>query len=167
MSQRCSEEECDNQLITAVVQTLDSTIHYHHDPADTNWGIQLRYQLDRGLSIQGSYRFLNKKFKDFSRTFRDTFSIFQGLHSVQKRALSLCLFWFFHNTSNFIPKVFLCLLISLRSSSKLNYKVSIELQGLSSTDSNFQVLSRPWIFILKFKGFFKVRTSPVHHVALS
>ena len=28
--------------------------------------------------------FLNKKFKDFSRTFKDTFPIFQGLHSVQK-----------------------------------------------------------------------------------
>ena len=33
----------------------------------------------------------------------------------------------------------------------LNYKVSIEIQGLSSTDCNFQGLSRPWIFILKFK----------------
>ena len=36
--------------------------------------------------------FLNKNFKDFSRTFKDTFRIFQGLHSVQKRDLSLCLF---------------------------------------------------------------------------
>ena len=36
--------------------------------------------------------FLNKKFKDFSRSFKDTFPIFQGLHSVQKRALSLCLY---------------------------------------------------------------------------
>ena len=42
--------------------------------------------------LQGSYPFLNKNFKDFSRTFKDTFPIFQGLHSVQKRALSLCLF---------------------------------------------------------------------------
>ena len=41
---------------------------------------------------QGSYPFLNKNFKDFSRTFKDTFRIFQGLHSVQKRDLSLCLF---------------------------------------------------------------------------
>ena len=57
--------------------------------------------------------FLNKKFKDFSRTFKDTFPIFQGLHSVQKRALSLCLFWFFNRMSNFIPKVFLHLLVSL------------------------------------------------------
>ena len=29
--------------------------------------------------IQGSYPFLKKKFKDFSRTFKDTFLIFQGL----------------------------------------------------------------------------------------
>ena len=35
----------------------------------------------------------------------------------------------------------------------LNYKVSIEIQGLSSTECNFQGLSRPWIFILKFKDF--------------
>ena len=35
----------------------------------------------------------------------------------------------------------------------LNYKVSIEIQGLSNTDCNFQGLSRPWIFIFKFKNF--------------
>ena len=33
---------------------------------------------------QGSYPFLNKKFQDFSRTFKDTFPIFQGLYSIQK-----------------------------------------------------------------------------------
>ena len=32
-------------------------------------------------------------------------------------------------------------------------KVSTEIQGLSSTDCNFQGLSRPWIFILNFKDF--------------
>ena len=41
---------------------------------------------------QGSHLFLKKKIKNFSRTFKDTFLIFQGLQSVQKRALSLCLF---------------------------------------------------------------------------
>ena len=41
---------------------------------------------------QGSNPFLNKNFKDFSRTFKDTFGIFQGLNSVQKRDLSLCRF---------------------------------------------------------------------------
>ena len=33
---------------------------------------------------QGSYPFLNKKFMDFSRTFKDTFPIFQGLYSIKK-----------------------------------------------------------------------------------
>ena len=59
---------------------------------------------------QGSYPFLPKKIKDFSKTFKVTFPIFQGLYSVQRRALSLCLFQFFQNMSNFILKVFLCLL---------------------------------------------------------
>ena len=57
--------------------------------------------------LQRSYRFLNNKFENFSRTFKATFSIFQGLHSVQKK------------------------------------EVNIEIQGLSSTDCNFQELSRP------------------------
>ena len=32
-------------------------------------------------------------------------------------------------------------------------KISYEFQGLSSTDCNFQGLSRPWIFIFRFKDF--------------
>ena len=32
-------------------------------------------------------------------------------------------------------------------------KVSIEIQGLSTIDCNFQGLSTPWIFMLKFKDF--------------
>ena len=35
----------------------------------------------------------------------------------------------------------------------LNYGVSIVVPGLSSTDCNFQGLSKPSIFILKFKEF--------------
>ena len=35
----------------------------------------------------------------------------------------------------------------------VNYKVSIEIQGLSTIDCNFQGLLRPWIFMLKFKDF--------------
>ena len=42
---------------------------------------------------QGSHTFLNQKFKDFS-----------------KESLSLCFFKLFHNMSNCILKVFLCLL---------------------------------------------------------
>ena len=43
-------------------------------------------------------------------------------------------------------------------------KVSTEIQGLSSTDYNFQGLSRPWTFYFKFQGLsrtFKVRANPV------
>ena len=54
--------------------------------------------------------------------------------------------------SNFILKVFPCLLLLVTSESGLD-KVSTEFQGVSSTDYNFQELSRPWIFILKFNDF--------------
>ena len=37
--------------------------------------------------IQGSYAFLDLKFKDFSRTFKDIFSIFQGLHELQNQRM--------------------------------------------------------------------------------
>ena len=48
-----------------------------------------------------------------------------------------------HNMSNFILKVFQCL---------LDWKeLAPEIQGLSSTYYNFQALWRPWIFLLKFK----------------
>ena len=54
--------------------------------------------------------------------------------------------------SNFILVVFLCLLLLGTWESGLD-KVSTEIQGLASTDCNFQGLSRPWIFILKFKDY--------------
>ena len=54
--------------------------------------------------LQGSYPFLNKKFKDFLRTFKVTFSIFKGLHSVQKRAWSLCLFLVLPQHEKFYPE---------------------------------------------------------------
>ena len=46
-------------------------------------------------------------------------------------------------------------------------KVSTEIQGLSSTDCNFQGLSRPWTFYFKFQGLsrtFKVRANPVSNM---
>ena len=69
--------------------------------------------------------------------FKDTFCIFQGLHSVQ----SLCLFSVLPHQENFILKVFVFAPFPLQFF--LNYSVSIEIQGLSSTDCNFQGLSRP------------------------
>ena len=38
------------------------------------------------------------------RTFKDIFPIFQGIHSVQKRALSLTPFWFYHKHEQFYPE---------------------------------------------------------------
>ena len=49
-------------------------------------------------------------------------------------------------------------------------KVSTEIQGLSSTDYNFQGLSRPWTFYFKFQGLsrtFKVRANPGSFIATS
>ena len=49
-------------------------------------------------------------------------------------------------------------------------KVSTEIQGLSSTDYNFQGLSRPWTFYFKFQGLsrtFKVRGNPEITLQLS
>ena len=69
----------------------------------------------------------------FWRTFKDPFPIFQGLYSVRKRALSLCPS---DNMNNFILKV------SLGTWESALNKVSTEIRGLSSTDCNFQGLSR-------------------------
>ena len=64
--------------------------------------------------------------------------------SIQcKKETWVCLFYFFHNMSNFILKVFLCLLLLVTWESGLD-KVSTEIQGFSSTDYNFQGLSR-WV----------------------
>ena len=57
--------------------------HYRNTP------IERRRAWKVGYLFQDSCIFSNKKFKHFSRTFKDTFPIFQRLHSVQKRVLSL------------------------------------------------------------------------------
>ena len=53
---------------------------------------------------------------------------------------------FFHNMNKFILKVFLCLLLFV-------YFVSTEMQGLFSTDCNFQGLSRPNCVRTPYKAF--------------
>ena len=92
-----------------------------------------------------SYRlrtlFLKKKIKDFSRT---PFSAKKNLESMSFLVLPQHDLFYPEGLSVFA-------FFSLEF--YLNYKVSIEIQGLSSTDCNFQGLSRPWIFILKFKDF--------------
>ena len=100
--------------------------------------------------LQGSYPFLNKNFPDFSRTFKDTFAIFaMTLFSAKKES------WvdvFFSSSITWV-------ILSGRSSCVcsfvfgvlLNYKVSIEFQGLSSTTAifkdfqgDFQGSYKPW-----------------------
>ena len=74
---------------------------------------------------------------------------------------------FFHNISNFILKVFLCLFLSGTWESGSD-KVNTEIQGLSSTDWYFQRLSKPWFF-LKIQGLwrtFNVCATPVLSVFL-
>ena len=82
--------------------------------------------------------------KDFSRTFKDTSSIFQGLHSVQKRP------WVLPQHRQFYPEG-----LSVFVPFPLGWinKVSTKIQGLFRTDCNFQRISRPWIFFRKFKDF--------------
>ena len=105
------------------------------------------------------YPFLNKKLKDFSRTFKDRFPIFQGLHSVQKRALSLYFFgssptWAILSWRSFCVYSFLPL-ENLKGWIKLALKfkdfsapTAIIFQGLSRT---FKVCANPdcynWLII--------------------
>ena len=109
---------------------------------------------------QGSYPFLNKNFKDFSRMFKDTHFLFFK-DSIQCKK-EIWVYVFFSSTTTWA-------ILSWRSfilgtwESGLD-KVSTEIQGLSSNDCNFQGLSRPWTFYFKFQGLsttFKVRANPV------
>ena len=81
---------------------------------------------------------------------RAHFPFFKDFIQYKKKPLSLCLFSFFHNMSNFILfSVFAPFSLEFY----LNYKVSIKIQGLFRSDCSFQGLSRSCIFILKFKDF--------------
>ncbi len=92
--------------------------------------------------IQSSYTFSDQKFKDFSRTFQDLPWKFQGLflwNLPQINDWCACL-----RTKKIA--YFGDLLIALK-----RFEVQWNNQGLSRTENQFQVLSRPWIFILKIK----------------
>ena len=82
--------------------------------------------------------------------FKDTFPIFQGLHSVQKRAWSLCLFYFIHTISNFILKICLCLLLFL-GSSPWTIKLAPKFKDFPAPTTIFKIFFT--IFILKFTDF--------------
>ena len=79
-----------------------------------------------------------------SRTFQGHFPIFKGLHSVQKRALSLCVFIKVLPQHEQSWRSWCLLLVGIWESGF--DKVSTEIRGNSITDSNFQRLWRPWIF---------------------
>ena len=92
------------------------------------------------ITYRARRSFFNKEFKDYSSTFRDIFSIFQGLHSVQKKSLESMSFLILPQHEEYYPE-------GLAVFSGLD-KVSTKIQGFSSTDCNLQGLSRPLIFIL-------------------
>ena len=79
----------------------------------------------------GSVPFLNKKLKDFSRTFNDIFRIFQGLHSVKKKSLESMSFLVLPHQEEFFPKVFLCLLLFLCSSPQ-TIKLTLKFQDFQA-----------------------------------
>ena len=86
--------------------------------------------------------------KDFSRTFKDTFPIFYGLHSMLKKKPWVCVLAQLEQFYSEGLSLFFRFLANWESGLE---KVSTKFQGLSGTDCNFQGFSRPWIFILKFK----------------
>ena len=84
------------------------------------------------LAYMGFVPFSEHKFKDFAKIFKGTFPIFEGLHSVQKKTMSLLV----QSTTWAI--------LSWRSCS-FSFgldKVSTEIQGFSSNNCNRQGLSR-------------------------
>ena len=99
-------------------------------------------------AIRVRTHFEQKNSRTFQRLYRTHFPFFKDSIPCKKEP-QVCLFSFFQNMSNFILKVFPCLLLLVTWESGLD-KVSTEFQGVSSTDCNFQELSRPWIFVLKF-----------------
>ena len=110
--------------------------------------------IEQSVKDRGSYPFLNKKFKDFSRTFKDTFP--KDSRQCKKEPMS---FLVLPQNKKFYPEG-LPVFAPFSLGFYLNYGVSIAVPGLSSTDCNFQGLSKPSIFILKFKDF-KVCANPV------
>ena len=78
------------------------------------------------LSLEGPYPFLNKKFKDFSRTFKDTFPIFP--FSAEKSLESMSFLVLLQHEKFYPLGPFVFASFSLEFC--LNYEVSIEMQGL-------------------------------------
>ena len=88
----------------------------------------IEFSSSRIKALQGSYPFLNEKFKDFLRNFKDS------IQCKKRVYISVSLFTFFHNMTNFILKVFLCLLLLGTWESGSSWiQLAPKYQGLSST----------------------------------
>ena len=96
--------------------------------------------------IQGRFKDFHGHISHFSRTL---FSAKESLESI----------FFVSSTTWVILSQRSFCVCSFSLEFYLIFQVSIEIQGLSITDCNFQGLSRPWIIILKFRTF-KVRADP-------
>ena len=119
----------------------------------SNVKLMLSHNSKLSFISTGFVPFLSKKFKAFSRTFKDTvISHFSRTPFSAKKSLESTSFFVFPQHEQFHPEG-LSVLAPFSLEFHIHYKVSIEIQGLSSSDCNFQGLSRPQIFILKFKEF--------------
>ena len=101
---------------------------------------------DVNVLTSGFLPFFEQKIKVLFKAFQGPFPIFQGLHSVQKRALSLSFFSFPHE--QFYPEGLSIFAPFRHLKVWVAYTYSTEIQRLSSTSLNFQALFR-----LKFKDF--------------
>ena len=81
-------------ILTSKISPDFRDFSFHNQKFPGFWNLD---SLALGESVTRFVPFFDQKIKDFSRTFKDTFPIFQGLHSVQRRALNLCLLQFFQN----------------------------------------------------------------------
>ena len=124
--------------ITMAATTFPSKLGIFHNGRICNGSLHPPLTFSVILDIWCTNAFPPKK-KQKIKDFKDTFPIFQGLHSLQKRAL-VCFFQFSHNISNSIRRSFRVCSFSLEF--YINYKVSIKIQGLSSTYCIFQGISR-------------------------
>ena len=105
------------------------------------WAYWKTSPMKKGVTITGFVHFFEQKIQWLFKDFQGHISHFLKDSIQCKKEPWICLLWFFHNTFNFILKVFLCLLLLSTWESGLD-KVSTKIQGLSSTNCNFFGLSR-------------------------
>ena len=125
--------------ITVAATTFPSKLGIFHNGRICNGSLHPPLTFSVILDIWCTNAFRLKKKKKNSRTLRTHFPFFKDSIHCKKRAL-VCLFQFSHNISNSIRRSFCVCSFSLEF--YINYKVSIKIQGLSSTYCIFQGISR-------------------------